>query len=1189
MKKLYVLTALLLGMMSCTDETITYTNPVPGDEPSGITAELGISSKNTWFAPVDELNAAIGFKSLGGEVVVDIRTNTAWKYKATNADWLTIEKDDVADQLVLSCEGNKVEERQQATIAITAGDKTATIAVSQNPYGTLEIVASKNNFQLPAVGELVAEFEVQSTDEDWLIETAACPWMLLERSGDKITMTLDPNEEIEDREISFSLVAGEGGGSPVSETISVTQERAVFINVSAKTIPFSPTPLDTDRKELVVASNFDWNYVLSENSDWLTVTKTDAGLTLTAATNPDGSSRTATITVSGGDGKANVTEQVITVSQSGIDIDAFILGIDIASSGLTAYLPFDKAIDATIDWGDGTTEEGVTSTYPQHIYTDPGYYIVSVKGSVPSINSDNIPKYGAGDMYIEVYNWGRTGLTSMKQAFKGCGNLKRIPSDNTEAFAQITDFTAAFNSCEALEAIPEGLFDAATGVTTLTETFDGCTAITEVPAELLYNLPALTNVQSLLRSTSIAQIDENFFSHNPELTNASIIFSMNKGGLTTLPEKLFANNPKITTVNSLLANTATFESVPAGLFANNPVIDEFRMVFASTGLKSIPEGLFANNKEVTSFQAAFQNTKIQSIPADLFAGCDKVETFMTCFSGCSELQSIPADLFKNSGAMNAGTIRTGFNNIFKGCSSLTEIPAGLFDGFVDIAQLNDAFNGCTSLMTLPANLFATNTAVTQFSGTFGGCTSLKSIPEGLFRGLVKVTSFAGLFKGCEGLEEVGGNIIDGCTACTSISQMFTDCTNLKRVSADAFAGAPKISSIANLFENCTSLETVPEDLFAGMDKISTATSLFAGSGIREIPANLFGGNPAITKLDKAFLGCGKLTSLPDGLFAKNNKVSAYTSTFQDCTALESVGVLFGQNSTSSMKCDLMFAGCTSLKALPEGMFDGLTGATTFLNAFKDCSALETLPEGLFAKNVNVTTVATCFQNCTSLKAVPSRMFEANTKTLTLTQLFDGCTALESIAPDAFNGLNATGLGFMKMFLNCTALKEVPDGLFKELKISTFTGLFSGCTGLKRVGSEVFNCATTSSSITLTTVFDQCSSLEEIGEKMILNTAKLTSVSSLFRGCSSLKKVPVDIFDEAVKLKTLTSAFEGCTSLEGESPYTIVNGVKYHLYERTAENEAASGFIAVTGSKQCFSGCTKLTDYDKIPTVWKEAE
>ena len=528
MKKLYALTTLLLGMMGCSEETITYTNPVPGDEPSGIAAELGISSKNTWFAAEDERNASIGFKSLGGEVVVDIQTNTTWKYDAVNAGWLTIEKDDVADQLVLNCEGNKVEEQQQATITITAGDKTATISATQNAYGTLEIAASKNNFQIPAVGELTAEFEVQSTDEDWIFETKDCPWLLLEQQGDKVTMTLDPNEEIEDRETTFVLIAGEGGGNPVSETIRVTQDRAVYVNVSLKTIPLSPTPTESDKKELGIRSNYDWEYTLSENSDWLSATKTEQGLTITAETNSSGSSRTATITVSAGDGKQNQTEQVVTVSQTGLDLDAFILGIDITSSSLKTYLPFDKAIDATIDWGDGSIEENVTSAYPSHTYTDPGYYIVSVKGNVTSLNSYDIPDYGLGNQFREVYNWGRTGLTSMARAFQNCRELKRIPSDNTEAFAKVTTFHYAFTDCRVLEAIPDGLFDHATEAETFAYCFQNCNMVTEVPADLLYNCTKITSVGSLFSGTAITQIDEDFFSRNTELTDCSIIFSNGK-------------------------------------------------------------------------------------------------------------------------------------------------------------------------------------------------------------------------------------------------------------------------------------------------------------------------------------------------------------------------------------------------------------------------------------------------------------------------------------------------------------------------------------------------------------------------------------------------------------------------------------------------------------------------------------
>lgn len=132
------------------------------------------------------------------------------------------------DQLILSCESNKVEEKQNSTVTVTAGDKTATITVSQNAYGTLEISASENNFQIPARGKLTASFEVLSTDEDWVYETKACPWLLVERDGKNVTVTLDPNEEIEDRETTFELIAGKGG-----ETRSLKQ------SASRRTVPHS--------------------------------------------------------------------------------------------------------------------------------------------------------------------------------------------------------------------------------------------------------------------------------------------------------------------------------------------------------------------------------------------------------------------------------------------------------------------------------------------------------------------------------------------------------------------------------------------------------------------------------------------------------------------------------------------------------------------------------------------------------------------------------------------------------------------------------------------------------------------------------------------------------------------------------------------------------------------------------------
>ena len=57
---------------------------------------------------------------------------------------------------------------------------------------------------------------------------------------------------------------------------------------------------------------------------------------------------------------------------------------------------------------------------------------------------------------------------------------------------------------------------------------------------------------------------------------------------------------------------------------------------------------------------------------------------------------------------------------------------------------------------------------------------------------------------------------------------------------------------------------------------------------------------------------------------------------------------------------------------------------------------------------------------------------------------------------------------------------------------------------------------------------------------------------------------------------------GCKALTGESPYTIVNDAKVHLYERTS----ALGFSTVSTKTDCFDGCTGLSDYGDMPTTWK---
>jgi hypothetical protein len=88
---------------------------------------------------------------------------------------------------------------------------------------------------------------------------------------------------------------------------------------------------------------------------------------------------------------------------------------------------------------------------------------------------------------------------------------------------------------------------------------------------------------------------------------------------------------------------------------------------------------------------------------------------------------------------------------------------------------------------------------------------------------------------------------------------------------------------------------------------------------------------------------------------------------------------------------------------------------------------------------------------------------------------------------------------------------------------------------------------------------------------------------MFLGCASLKEIPAGLFDGLTKITNFSNTFKSCTGLTGESPYTVVNGVKVHLYER-ADN--TSTFSKPTSTTSCFLDCTQLSDYEDIPTGWK---
>jgi surface protein len=121
-------------------------------------------------------------------------------------------------------------------------------------------------------------------------------------------------------------------------------------------------------------------------------------------------------------------------------------------TGLSVQLPLVGGVNATVDWGDGTTPQTVTSSNPTHTYSAAGTYTISINGSVgafgetsPFCQLTGVTSWGNNGTSGEV---GLAGLTSLAYAFFGDANLTAVPTTFPTAVTstdEMFDSATAFN------------------------------------------------------------------------------------------------------------------------------------------------------------------------------------------------------------------------------------------------------------------------------------------------------------------------------------------------------------------------------------------------------------------------------------------------------------------------------------------------------------------------------------------------------------------------------------------------------------------------------------------------------------------------------------------------------------------------------------------------------------------------
>ena len=228
------------------------------------------------------------------------------------------------------------------------------------------------------------------------------------------------------------------------------------------------------------------------------------------------------------------------------------------------------------------------------------------------------------------------------------------------------------------------------------------------------------------------------------------------------------------------------------------------------------------------------------------------------------------------------------------------------------------------------------------------------------------------------------------------------------------------------------------------------------------------------------------------------------------------------------------------------------GITNMYSAFTNTNITKIRP-GIFDNCPNVTDFSMTFYRCSSLTAIP-------------VGLFDNCTQVTN---------------FRDTFRGCSKITTIPAGLFdKCTQVTEFDGTFGGCSALTAIPQGLFDNCTQVRDFEST--FDLCSKITTIPAGLFDNCTKVTSFYKTFYGCSSLTAIPQGLFDNCTQVTSFNSTFGGCSALTGESPYTLINGHKVHLYER---KDYPDHFTAPTLTSYCFQNCTGLTDYNEIPATW----
>lgn len=269
------------------------------------------------------------------------------------------------------------------------------------------------------------------------------------------------------------------------------------------------------------------------------------------------------------------------------------------SAGDTIELPYSTSnaeFNFQINWGDGTTETGITnsniSEKSKHQYQNAGTYDIKIKGKYESLQTSNNSTGTENYTKLKkIKQWGTTGLKYVD--FFYCDNLNEIVSPTENSFINLLGIGFEYTD---IQNIPENLFANCPKVTNFYSTFKGCNNLTNIPGNLFANCSNVKNFESTFKECS---------------------------NLTSIPAKLFANCPNVMNFYSTFEGCSKLISIPEKLFDNCEEVEYFKRTFRGCNV------LTGNAPKLWKRGTNSEENSYIGEPngAGCFAGCEGLENY----------------------------------------------------------------------------------------------------------------------------------------------------------------------------------------------------------------------------------------------------------------------------------------------------------------------------------------------------------------------------------------------------------------------------------------------------------------------------------------------------------------------------------------------------------------------------------